>query len=278
MDSNPLNSNRNSQEDEISHQIAFPPVRNTSIAIKRNVWNIVVFILISIFVLGAVLVFVNLSGGISGVISNVKSKPKPNSSVVKDKRNSAKVAIEKEFTAVESTKALTYYGVSTKDVCYEGQNNLKVRDGYAYKCDYRATRYYGFNDDFRSTLLKYEKDITTMGWQQKSIYDGISSIISQYDSYYKNKEIYGGGYDISDLPTVRNGYIRNEVKMCIAAAEKEDTNGVYALEAARANTTATLLPYYKDEQFQDMNKLFQQITTDNQYVLAISLEKNYFKN
>ncbi len=278
MYTNPLDNDHNSQEDDISHQIAFPPGRNPNITIKRNVWKIVVFIPISIFVLGAILVFINLSGGISGVISNMKSKPKPNSSVVKNKRNSAKIAIEKEFTELETTQTLTYYGVSTKDVCYDGQNNLWVRDGYAYRCDYRATRYYGFNDDYRSTMLKYEEDITTLGWKQKSIYDGIANIISQYDSNYKNKESYGGGSDISGLPTVRNGYIKNDVKMGIAYAEKEDANGAHALETARASTTESLLPSYKDEQFQDMNKLFQLITTDNQYVLAISLESNYFEN
>jgi len=278
MDPNPLNNDHNSQEDEISRQIALPPGRNPNKAIKKIVWKIVVFVLISIFVLGAILVFINLSGGISGVISNMKSKPKPNSSAVKNKRNSAKIAIEKEFKELESTQTLTYYGESTKDVCYDGQNNLWVRDGYANRCDYRATRYYGFNDDYRNTMLKYDEDITTLGWKQKSIYDGVASIISQYDSNYKNKESYGGGSDISGLPTVRNGYIKNDVKMGIASAEKEDANGEHALKTARVSTTESLLPYYKDEQFQDMNKLFQLITTDNQYVLAISLESNYFEN
>lgn len=254
---------------------------------KNKKWKkiliIVSLIIIAIPLLGYLLLFIGFSGGIDGVISDLKSTPDPKSASVTEKRNLAKKDIGTEFDQLETSFTPTQAEDSIYDNCYEGQNNWKVKEGYAHRCDYRVTRYYGFNGDFRQKMLDLEQELFKLKWQTSNgTGDQLSHYIKNYyDKYYGNKDpsisaSFGGTYLVSSLPTVINGYSKNGIGMDIAYGEK-DSKDIYWLESAPGFSKRGF-PFFEDKNFIDVKSVFAEITKNNRYVLAISLEKNYFEN
>jgi hypothetical protein len=262
-----------------------PVIRNEQPK-KTSRWKriviLIALIIVAIPILGYLLLVISFSGGIDGVLSDLKSAPDPKSSKVTAKRNISIEDIEREFSHVEEASNLTSHTSSTYDNCYKGQNNWKVKEGYAHRCDYRITRYYGFSGDFRITMLEFDKDIKAIGWQTTSDRSGLSYVINNYyDQYYGNKDAqvnsnFGGTYLVSDMPKVYGGYTTNGISMSMAYVERS-TKDLYDLESAQGFSMQGF-PFYQDKQFKDIKTVFNEITSNNTFVLAISLQKNYFEN
>ena len=249
----------------------------------KKIFIITSIIIIAIPLIGYLLIVISFSGGINGVLSDLKSAPDPKSAAVTEKRSSAKKDIGTEFDQLEKSFTTSQTKDSTYDNCYEGQNNWKVHEGYAHRCDYRVTRYYGFNGDFRQKMLGLEQELFKLKWQTSN---GTSNQLSYYmknyyDLYYGDKDPqvsanFGGTYLVSSLPTVINGYSKNSIGMDIAYGEK-DSKDIYWLETAPGFSKQGF-PFFEDKNFIDVKSAFAEIIKDDRYVIAVSLEKNYFQN
>lgn len=218
------------------------------------------------------------SGGIDGVLSSLKTAPDPKSPGVSAKRNAIQSDINHAFSSLEIAAGLKEYAKATYDYCYEGQNNWKIKDGYAHRCDYRLTKYYGFNGDFRQRMLDLEQKLLEQQWQPTNGVSGRLSfyIKNYYDEYYGSKNSEGSTYVVSSMPTVINGYTKNNIRMDVAYGEKA-SQGTAWLESTQSGIGRGT-PIYEDTHFIDLRALFAEITEDNKYIVAISLDKNYFEN
>ena len=224
------------------------------------------------------------SGGISGITSSLKSAPNPESVGIVKKREESKASINSAFSTLEESSGLTSYGASSHDHCYKGQNNWKVHDGYAYRCTYRVTRFYGFNQDFRTKMLDFEQMLVGSDWKPTNGPDlPIKEIMQDYyDKYYDDKDPqisqnFGGKYLVSDLPTPIGGYKNDTLTMDMDFAEK-DTKYLFQIDYTQNITGDTFDTTYEKKNFLDINSVFQNVTQHNKYVLALSLQEDYFQN
>lgn len=246
-----------------------------------------IFIVLALIVLGLPFLgyfwfVISFSGGIDTIISDLKPAPNPKSSSVSAKRNSAKSDIEAAFSQLGQATGLSAHTSATYDHCYEGENNWKRKDGYAHRCDYRVTKYYGFNGDFRQTMLDLEQQLFKQQWQVLSDTNQLSFYIENYyDQYYGSKDrqaivSFGDTYLVSDMPMVINGYAKNGMVMDVAYAEKDsvEMRWIERLQTGIGGGSST----YEQRDFVDVKAVFAEIAKANKYVLAVSLQKNYFEN
>lgn len=246
----------------------------------KKVVVIVALILITIPLAGLTLIWIAFSGGID---REAKPAPDPNSSNIIAKRDAAKTSINQAFEALDASIGFTNYATSTHDRCYEGQNNWKVHDGYSHRCGYRVTRFYGFNGDFRQQMIDFEQKIDSIGWEHPD--DGALTLRrimeDYYDVYYGPDKAetrgFPGEYLVSNLPTPTIGYEKGAGVLEIEYAEKA-TKDLFQLEYAQALSRDTLAETYENKDFQDINAVFQEITNDNDFVLVIAIQKDYFQN
>lgn len=227
------------------------------------------------------MLLVSFSGGIDGIISDLKSAPDPKSRSVTERRKIVKADIKSEFDQLGVSFLHAQTADSVYDNCYKGQNNYKVKEGYAHKCDYRVTRYYGFNGDFREKMLTLEQDLFNLDWKTTGDKNQLSYyIFNYYDEYSDNDSQIGASsesaYPVSSLPEVYDGYSKNGIGIDIAYGEK-DSKDIYWLESAQGWSRHGL-PFFEDKDFIDVKAAFTEISKNNKYVIAISLEKNYFQN
>lgn len=244
----------------------------------------IITLLLTLTLAFIILVYVGLSGGISGAIASFKLAPNPNSSHIVSRRNKAINSISSNFLEIDSALGYSNFGTSTHDRCYKGQNNAKVQDGYAHRCTYRLTKFYGFNGDFRQQMINLEQQLFTIGW--KPGYGSMPPLEdimeNYYDKYYGDKDPevsqnFGGHYLISDLPRPSSGYIRDKNLLDIDYAEK-DTKDLFEINFAQNVNKDTLYETYDKKDFKDTSKVFQHITKDNKYILVISIQEDYFQN
>lgn len=234
---------------------------------------------IFLLVLGFIWIFVSINGGVQGTISNLKPPPNLKSAALIKQKESSIKDIYASFEEFKQLNELHEYSTSSHDYCYKGQNNWKVQDGYGYRCTYRITKLYGFNNDFRKEMLNFAEKITTSGW--KSPYDSIEEIISNYyDKYYgKNtRNLHDHAqYLISDLPTPTTGFLRGKQILEIEYAEKATTD-LFQLEYGQEVTRATIFDVYEEKKFVDINSTFKNITLTDKFILEVSIQQNYFEN
>lgn len=278
-----------SQAEESTSPAINQPITNNEPPKKNKKWKkiliIVSFIIIAIPLLGYLLLVISFSGGISGVISDLKSEPKPESSSVVSERNTAKDSINSSFTELGSKIGLTNYATSTHDRCYEGQNNWKVKDGYAHRCTYRITKFYGLNGDFSSKMVDFEKTIYDLDWHppqwQNNDYP-LRDIMQSYernrkDQTYLTSPNFPNGYLVSDAPTPTGGYERESSILEIQYAEK-DTKELFRIDYAQNVSRDTLFETYDNKAFRNISSVFKKITKDDQFVIVISIQEDYFQN
>lgn len=250
---------------------------------RKKILIIIVLVIISIPLIGYLLLYIALSGGIKGVISDLKPAPNPESSGIILKRNSAKDSTGNSFAELDKEFGLTNFATSTHDRCFEGQNNWKVQDGYAHRCTYRVTKFYGFNGDFRQQLINLEQQIIDSGWESadSSGFPMKEIMEHYYDKYYGSDKPtprnFPKGYLVSNLPTPTGGYSKDREVLEIEYAEKA-TEDYSQIEYAQNVSGDTLFETYEKKDFQDISSIFKNITQDNKFVLVISIQKDYFEN
>lgn len=244
---------------------------------------IISLMVIAFLLLGYLLLISFLSGGIGNVIRGLKSAPNPESPSIVSRRINAINSINDSFEEIDGETRFTNYAESNHDRCYEGQNNSKRTDGYAYRCTYRTTRFYGFNSDFRSEMINFEKKIYGLGWSLPgSDQFPMKDILEDYyDEYYgvnsPKARNYPNGYLVSNLPTPLGGYEKDDSMLYIEYAERESTD-LFGIEHIQNVSRDTLFDTFDKKEFQDMQSVVEEITQIDKFVLAVSIQEHYFQN
>jgi hypothetical protein len=65
--------------------------------------------------------------------------------------------------------------------------------------------------------------------------------------------------------------------MEVSYVERE-TKDLFGIDYRQNVSGGSLAIFYEDKSFQDIKKLFNNITLENNYILAVSIQENYFKN
>ncbi len=234
-------------------------------ATKIVITSIVVLVTIVVFTI--VWFIISFSGGLNGAISSFKQPPDTNSSSFMDKKNLAKSSIEDSYTSLGRLTALKLYGSSSVDGCEQGQNNYKVHDGYAYRCTYRTSKFYGINDNFRQKLLDFEQNILKDGWSDSGSPECEHCTISDVIyNYFDNQE---QNTNALYLPPEPARYTKNDQNLDIMfgheALARDDSFGYYILGPDN---------HYQ----QDFRDGLVATLKENRYVLVISIQQIFFEN
>jgi len=231
---------------------------------KIGIISIVVFSAIALPIL---LIIITFSGGVGSIISNQKRPPDTTSSDFIDKKNLAKLRIGESFDSLERLATLEPYGTSSVDGCQQGQNNWKVREGYAHRCIYRTSKFYGISDDLRKPLLGFEQNIIKNGWNDSDSPEcehcTISDVIHNYydDPEQNTNALY--------LPPEPASYTKQDLSLDIMFAHKtlasDDFFGYYSL--GPDNHTQ-----------QDFRDGLTAVLKEHKYVLVVSIQQIFFEN
>ncbi len=212
--------------------------------------------------------YIQLSGGIGNIILDMKPAPNLEDPKIIAKKDAAKQAVDQTFKELDQKIGFASYATLRHSDCFEGQNNFKVQDGYAHKCFFRTTRFYGFNGDFRQQMISFEQKINADGWRRDG--ESLQGIMTEYyDKYYGDKDAavsasFGGKYLVSHLPKPYGGYKRYDQLLSVNYAE--------------VGTEMSDITYQDDSSEPNIEQLFTTITKENKYVFIVSIEKVYFQN
>jgi hypothetical protein len=213
--------------------------------------------------------------------SSSDSKKSPDPLTLTSKRAqmaSSIIAIQEEIK--KRNDKLTYFAQSIHDQCYMGQNSWKVKEGYSNRCSYRVTYFYGFDGDFKEVMTKFDDDLLKSGWKAASPIFSLKYIFQNYyDSFYGADKPKPGNfpdqYLVSDMP--KTGYKKDSLVLSVVYAEKR-TKDLFEIDSAQSILRGGLLEFYEHKEFQDVKKLFNEITLKNEYVVTLSIQDDYFEN
>lgn len=240
----------------------------------KKIFIIIIATVISLLVIGYLALQIVFSGGVFGFIHNLKSAPDPTSKRISERRNEVVSDITSEFKELETFECITFFNTSTHDRCYKGSSDWKRSDGFAYRCTFRMTKYYGFNTDFKKQMTDYEQNVFSKGWRLP--YNDSLAVRSILNTYYgkPGKEL------VSEIPPLqyeKGKYERDKKILAIDYAERL-TRDLAHIEYAQEVTGSTYDSIYEVRNFQDINAIFKQVTADNKYLLYVSIQQNYFEN
>ncbi len=229
-----------------------------------------------------VLIILAINGGADGLWRNMKPNVDPNNSKVVIARNTTVTDINNSFSEINKLGYLKEYTTSFYDRCHRGESNWKRTDGYASQCAYKITSYYGFNGDFKQTILNFEKDINKLGWTATyTDRDGnqpMQYLADVYDKSYGTKRLNGTGvYDVSNLPSSVARYSKNDQTIQIEFVEKSTTD-FGDIEYAQRETSGIAGTTYEKQNLPSLPELLKNITNENRYGIVIAITKKYFEN
>jgi hypothetical protein len=234
-------------------------------------WAIgLLILLLSIPLLGTALIFVAMSGGVHSILLNMKPRPDLDSPELKRNRAKLEEQIDADFSRTVPGEGLVHYGTSMQDACHDGANNWKHKDGFGHRCTLRVANFYGFDGDFRRTMLDFGKALLAAGWQS-NIHD-IEWTLTQYDAAALSL------HTVDRLPNpypyYKGGFT---LDICWAERGSRILSGLKDIQAHN-------MGWVKENSFYDQRKLIdggdilREVTRDHQYVLGIAISGHYFEN
>lgn len=265
---------------ETGSQITNQPVIVNKSSSKKKWRKILINLsfLIGVPLLISLLVAISFVGNI-----NLKPDPNPTGKKLTMERNAAQEAIQNKFTEVEKIAYYQHYDTSTADYCFKGRNDQKSKDEFEYRCEYRVTKFYGFNSDFLQEILRLEQDLVRLGWRivghAEDNTDQLQGV-NQLDYYHavnNGKEPlpygYPDGYFVSYLGW---SYTKDTIYLDLAFTERDsvDHSSIDRVQIGIGSS----LEAYQNTDLRDSKTLVPKITKDNKYVIAISIGEEYFRN
>lgn len=256
--------------------------------VPKKKWKKIILITLGIclgiFLAGCAFLFIEFSGGIDGIVLNNKPNPNPNSSELVAGRKAVKSAIAESFAKFEAKTGLTpYTSTAFHDRCYRGTNNWKIHDGFANKCAYRITKFYGFNGNFTERLLAIEAQIADLHWEYYDM-DNPHAIRQNLEDYHITNECLNGTTsepcDASDLLTTTGYYNQDnaqEQALEIAYGQKE-TEYTYRLDDVQLVTDRAYTSAYEQRALVDAKTMLEGMTKSNQYMIAVAIESIYYED
>lgn len=193
------------------------------------------------------LFYVSMSGGPTAVLLNSLPAPNAQSSEVKEARDNTKLTINKDFTALEQIIGLQPVDSSYQDSCDKGTNNAKIQNGYAYRCVYRSTRFYG-TEQSNSDINRI---IKSTDWAPESLEDDLNLI--SWKRYHK------------DSYTLEIGHYETT----------HDTSS--EINFAQGQWYKPPSTKYNEYAFKDAPSVFKKIAEKNKWLVIIYIERPYFQ-
>lgn len=241
---------------------------------RRTKWAAgLLILLLTLPLVGAAWIFVAMSGGVYSIMLNMKSRPDPDSPDLKRNMTKLEEQIRVDFRAIPNER-FVHYEASTQDTCYDGANNWKHRDGFAHRCTVRVTNFYGFDGDFRKTMLDIERRLLAAGWRS-NIHDM---------EWTLNHDVAGQdnaaalNHTVDRLPNPYP-YYKGGFTLDIRWAERASSR-LFDLK----NIQAQAMGWVSENTFHDQRKLvdagdvFRKVTQDHLYIVAIAITGHYFEN
>jgi hypothetical protein len=236
---------------------------------KSMKWAISLLIL-SLPLLGAAWIFVAMNGGISSILFNLKSRPDLDSPELKRDRAKLEQQIDAAFSRDIPNQGFSHYERSMRDTCYDGANNWKHQDGFAHRCTIRVTNFYGFDGEFRQTMLDFERNIFVAGWRS-NIHD-MEWALTGYDATAPNR---------GTVDHLRNPYpyYKDGFALDIRWAERGASRlfGLKEIQAVGMGWTSEN-NFYDQRKLNDADAVFGEVTRDHRSLLAIAISGHYFEN
>jgi hypothetical protein len=234
---------------------------------KRTKWAIgLLAFLLSLPLLAAISIYVAINGGVYSIILNMKSRPDLDSPDLKRDRARLEVQIDADFSRAVPSESFVSYATSTQDACYDGANNFKHQDGFSHRCTLRVTRFYGFDGDFRKTMLDFEKGLLAAGWHS-NIHD-MEWTLTSFDPKHT----------VDYLPSLY-GYYKGGLALEIRWAERASQR-LFDLKDIQAHGMGWISEnnFYDQRKLTDAGAVFREVTQDHRYILAIAITGHYFEN
>ncbi len=227
---------------------------------------------------GYLVVVLIFNGGVNGLIHNLKRPPDLISPAIITKKDAVAIEIDQSFEELENVLGYKEYATATHDFCSRGSNGYKRSDGYGYRCSLRTTKLYGFNGDFRQEMIDFEQKIIGAGWEFPE-HETTSQMQEMLAEYYDNYSVrHSGDIDVSNLPTPAyykkgDGYISMEIEFA-----GKNTRSFFSFDYTQKVSGHSLHKFFSEENFQDASIVITEITNIDQFVLAISIQEDYFQN
>lgn len=240
------------------------------------------------------------SGGVGNIIRNLKPAPDVERRTITRKRLRATEEAEAALAVLDAGTQFTSYATSTDDRCYKGENDWKIKEGYAHRCTVRMTRFYGMNGDFRAHMLGLEDLLASGGWQlpRSTSAELLPATFREmfakyYDAYCSGDRIavFGSGRivrptcEVSKLPrSGSDGYKKGNLVLWIECAERGETNLHMMDVVQRVPIGAVFKEHdrrfnlYQKTNLQDVEAQVREITASHRYVLSVTVQKTYFEN
>ena len=221
---------------------------------------------------------------------NVTKSSPVNDEKVKSLQQKAVDEINQHFSDIENNfQAEIASASATDELCERGENNWKRTDSHVVRCSFRKTKFYGFNSEFRQTILQLENTLIAKNWKVNDV-DSISSYISEYYDKLEYKKP-DNTYLISDLPKVLSGYKKDTFSVAISYSEQPAISASessaaksglkyglkYALEDVQAESPAGPIgsEYFTAEKYVNAEKIFEEL--NNKFIIALAISAEYFR-
>ncbi|HEX8762879.1 MAG TPA: hypothetical protein VF733_03935 [Candidatus Saccharimonadales bacterium] len=202
----------------------------------------------------------------------------PRNSLVTDKRSQTLGQIKQDFAVIENTSLFSKGGEAVLDRCTKGFSELRASADYKVTCSLIITHYYGFNGDFRSTMLTLGDGLAAQHW--KPYYNKTNTLAGMienyYDRYYATRhttdigERFNGKYLISDLPGTTYIQENSKTTLKVKYGEKEVKDFDW-LKVSVGNKGV----YYKNDVAPDAEQIHKTLTSQYAYVLVATVERAY---
>ena len=134
------------------------------------------------------------------------------------------------------------------------------------RCQYWTHRIYGFDGDFRQTMIDLEDKIIASGWKSEGIKDRQVKYIMEeyYDKYYRKEPPPKGfpdGYGVSSLPQPRN-WVRGREKINLKYVERATAQSKHWIDQGIMRS----YPSSRD------------VLKTHEYALIVTITWPYFRN
>ncbi|HVE75235.1 MAG TPA: hypothetical protein VND22_00525 [Actinomycetota bacterium] len=209
-----------------------------------------------------VLLFVGFSGGVKGVLADFKSPPDYEERT--DPRSKLYPILTRSLDSAVSEETFVEFPPEGRhDLCFEGQNNWKIQDGYAYRCDLKITRFYGVTGDLRAALLSLDLSLQS---------EGFAPVGSR--TMAETTDRIGFGTPSTDL-LYPPCYQKGDVSLCLKLADR-NTQEFSALDFhQRLGGSPTNLD--EDADLADVTAVSSQILGAHTYLLSVYIKGTYLE-
>jgi hypothetical protein len=261
---------------------------------SKHAWKIalvVIAIFVSLPLLVVVYSHVSWNGGIANTIRNLKPRPNLERASIKGDRENLNARITAQLEIVAAITGFKLYGSAKDDRCYAGENNWKRTEGYAHRCSLRLTRLFGFDGDFRQTMLDFEKKLLDSGWTAGK--RNMEHVMVQH--YDQRQVTLDGvpppeGYKMPGL-TLEIEWAEGTGKPILEAEDNQNKpqdafrrfwtqntrSRLYGLESNQ-RIRAGSQDFYERSDYMNIQDAFNSATQIVRYVLSVSVYGHYFEN